>query len=252
MVLRWLLLIGLLLCGGQVRADPIRVFAAASLTDALTDVAAAYTAKTGQEVTFSFASSATAARQIEQGAKADLFVSADEDWMDYLAQRNLIQLRTRKVIAGNRLVLIVPATSRQRPVALTRRLALAEMLGADGRLVMADPASVPAGRYGQQALTALKLWPIAEPRLARTENVRAALMFIARGEAPLGIVYATDAAAEPKVRQIGVLPAASHAPIRYPAALTVSAGPTAAGFLNFLASRDGQKLLRARGFLPPR
>jgi molybdate transport system substrate-binding protein len=198
--------------------QPVTVFAAASLTDALRALGQDWAARGNPAPRFSFAASSALARQIGQGAPADLFLSADEAWMDYLRDRNLIEDDTRQSPIGNALVLVAPA-GLARQVALGRGvdlLALAE----GGRIAVGDPAHVPAGRYAQAALEWLGQWQAAAPRLARAENVRAALLLVERGEAPLGIVYATDAAASRGVAVIGTFPAESHRPITYPFAVT--------------------------------
>ena len=227
---------------------PVTVFAAASLTDAMRAFGAEWAARGNAPPRFSFASSAALARQVEQGAPADLFVSADEPWMDYLAQRSLIQPATRISLIGNRLVLVAPA-DQPGDMALTPGADLLSRLGPSGRLATADPASVPAGRYAQAALTALGMWARVAPRLARAENVRAALLLVERGEAPLGIVYATDAIASQGVRVVGTFPDGSHPPITYPFALTRNAGPAAAALLSFLAGPDTAPTWRRLGFL---
>jgi molybdate transport system substrate-binding protein len=234
---------------GKAAATEIRVFAAASLTNALQEVADAWAARGSAPVRFSFAASSTLARQIEQGAQAAIFASADEAWMDYLAQRNLIVPETRRSLLGNSLVLVAPARSAQGPVTIAPGLDLAALLGPRGRIAVADPAHVPAGRYAQEALTRLGLWPVAERRLARADTVLAALLFVERGDAPLGIVYATDAAASAGVRVIGTFPAESHGAITYPFALTW-AGDTAEAraFLEFLASAEAGVIWQRFGF----
>lgn len=228
----------------------LTVFAAASLTDVLQQVGTAYTAQTGQTLRFSFAASSVLARQIESGAPADVFVSADQDWMDYLQQRRLIRADTRSDVAGNALVLIAPADSRL-ALKVAPGFALAAALGPTGRLAMADPASVPAGRYAQQALTQLGVWASVQQRSVAADNVRTALNFVARGEAPLGIVYATDARSEPRVRVVATFAAASHDPIVYPAAALTSAGPQAAAFVQFLRNPAARAAFTAGGFLLP-
>lgn len=210
------LILCLLLFALPARAAELRAYAAASLTNALQEIAAGRT-----DVKFSFAASSTLARQIEQGAAADLFLSADEEWMDYLAQRGLIAADTRIAPLSNALVLVAPAGP-AKPVALARGLDLAALLGPGGRLVTGDPAHVPVGRYARQALETLGLWAAAEPRLARAENVRAALLLVERGEAPYGIVYSTDAAIAPKVKVVATFPPDSHPPISYPMAVVKS------------------------------
>lgn len=230
-------------------AGEIRVFAAASLAEGFRAVAGAWQARGGVSVRFSFAASSTLARQIEQGAQAAIFASADEAWMDHLAHRALIVPETRTSILGNALVMIVPAGSAQGPVAISPALDLAALLGASGRIATGDPAHVPAGRYAREALVRLGLWGAAESRLARAENVRAALLFVERGDAPAGIVYATDAAASRGVRVIGTFPAESHTAITYPFALT-RAGDTheARAFLAFAAGAEAAPVWRRFGF----
>jgi molybdate transport system substrate-binding protein len=233
--------------------DRVTVFAAASLQNALNDVGAAYTRKTGRPVRVSYAASSAIARQIEQGAPADLFVSADREWMDYAARRRLIQPESRRDLLSNRLVLIAPAGAR---VGLTvgPGMPLARALG-DGRLAMAAP-DVPAGRYARAALDRLGVWTSVEARVAPAESVRAALQFVARGEAPLGIVYETDARVDRRVRIVGVFPASSHPPIVYPAALTSrgAGNRAAADFLTYLSGAEASAIFRRYGFnvTPPR
>ncbi len=241
----------LLMCAMPARAAaPLTVFAAASLTDALGEAGRAYTARTGVPVRFSFAASATVARQIETGARADLFVSADRQWMDYLAARGRIAPATRIDLLAGRLALIAPRGSR---VALPVRpgMPLAAALGARGRLALGDPAYVPAGRYAQAALIWAGAWPQVAGRLARADNVRVALGYVARGEAPLGIVYETDAIGERGVRIVGLFPPASHPPIVYPAAVIRGAAPGAAAFAAFLRSPPARAIFRRHGFRDP-
>lgn len=238
-------------------ADPARaqsaapvVLAAASLQEALSEAADAWARQRHPRPVLSFAGSSALARQIEAGAPADLFISADEAWMDRLEQRSLLAPGSRRVVAGNRLVLIAPSDS---PVKLriAKGFPLARALGS-GRLAMADPAAVPAGRYARAALEALGDWAAVEPRVVRSENVRAALALVERGEAPLGIVYATDAAASRKVRVVGVFPASSHPPIRYPAArLRTAKAKDAPAFLAFLGSRQARVIFARHGFSAP-
>ncbi len=225
---------------------PVLVFAAASLKTALDAIAAQWRAETGKRATISYAASSTLAKQIENGAPAELFISADRDWMDYLQKRKLIDPETRVDLLGNRLVLIAPADSAVR-VTIAPGFPLARLLG-DGHLAMADPRAVPAGIYAKAALMKLGAWPAIAFRIAAAENVRAALLLVARGEAPLGIVYQTDAAAEPAVRVVGIFPADSHPPIVYPMALTPVAGPAAAAFASTLRGPAARKLFEAQGF----
>jgi len=239
---------------GSVRAadseqPELLVFAASSLTNVLQDIGAAYTKQTGQTVTFSFAASAVVARQIESGAKADMFVSADADWMDYLAARGLIDSSTRRDVARNRLALVAPADSTIR-LTIAPGFPLATALG-KGRLATGDPDYVPVGRYARSALTALGVWNSVVDHLARTDNVRAALAFVARGEAPLGIVYRTDALLENKVRIVDLFPESSHPPIVYPAAVVRDAKGGAARFAEFLSGPTARALLTGDGFISP-
>jgi molybdate transport system substrate-binding protein len=241
------LLLSLAAAGGRAQ-EPLTVFAAASLQNALEDIARGYQQKTGRAVRFSFAASSALARQIEQGAPAAIFASADENWMDHLAQRGLIAADTRTSLLGNRLVLVVPAP---RPVMVDLKpgFDLAGLLGGDGRWVTGDPASVPVGRYAQEALTRLGAWTAAQPRLVRTENVRVALAFVERGEAAAGVVYATDAALSSKVHVAGVFPADSHALISYPFAIVGrNDAPAARDFLRHLAGAEAREIWRKYGF----
>ena len=226
----------------------VLVFAAASLANVLTDLNAAFTARTGIRVTSSLAASSTLAKQVEAGAPADVYFSADLQWMDYLQQRGLLQAGSRRDVVSNSLVLIAPAASPLR-VRIAPGFDLAKLL-AGGRLAVADPDSVPAGIYAREALQKLGVWSSVEPRLVRAENVRAALAYVARGDAPLGIVYRTDALVETHVRVVGVFPADSHAPIVYPVALTRTANPAAARFLAFVTSAAAGPIYRKWGFEP--
>ena len=234
---------------GTPEDQPLRVFAAASLTEVLQQLASDYAASGATEPRLSFAASSQLARQIEAGAPADIFVSADQEWMDYVAARDLIQAGTRRDIAGNTLVLIAPVDSTI-ALRLVPGADLAAALGG-GRLATADPDSVPAGRYARGALMSLGAWPAVAERLARAENVRIALSYVARAEAPLGIVYATDARTEPRVRIVDSFPENSHPPIRYAAALLRQAPPAAAAFLEFLEGDVARRRLHERGFVPP-
>lgn len=230
----------------------VTIFAAASLTEGLREAAAAWTTRGHPAPRLSFAASSALARQIEQGAPADIFMSADEAWMDHLQQRGLIVDATRASPLGNALVLVAPGGARLR-VALAPGTDLLGLLGPAGRLATGDPAHVPAGRYAQAALTWLGQWEAIAPRLARADNVRAALLLVERGEAPLGIVYETDARAAPGVRAIATFPAGSHPPITYPFAVTRRAAGNAAAraFLRFAASADAQPIWRRLGFTLP-
>ena len=244
------LLLALCATASQAAERVLTVFAAASLTNVLQEAGDAYTAETKLPVRFSFAASSALARQIESGAPADVFVSADQDWMNYLQARNLLAPATRANIVANTLVLVAPADSNI-ALRIAPGFALAAALGADGRLATGDPASVPVGKYAQAALTKLGIWPSVEKRVVAADNVRTALNFVARGEAPLGIVYATDALAEPKVRVVDRFPAATHAPILYPAAATAGAGTEAVAFLRFLQGEVARALFDRAGFGRP-
>lgn len=247
----FLFLLAALLGPATLHAQPRRpvVLAAASLQEMLTDAAGAWAAKGHARPVLSFAGSSALARQIEAGAPADLFISADEEWMDYVAGKGLLRAGTRVSFLANRLVLVAPAASPAR-LTIARSFPLARALG-DGRLAMADPDSVPAGKYGKAALSALGVWPQVAGKVARAENVRAALALVDRGEASFGIVYATDARASARVRVVGTFPAHAHAPITYPLAmLRASTNGEAEGFRRFLISREGKAIAARRGFLP--
>jgi molybdate transport system substrate-binding protein len=226
---------------------PLTVFAAASLKNALDAVDTTFTAKSHVPVSASYAASSALARQIEQGAPADVFVSADSDWMDYAAQKQLIAPASRRDVLANHLALIAPAASTlQLPI--RPGMPLAQALG-DGRLAIAGP-DVPAGRYGRASLTALGVWDSVKDHLAPAENVRAALAFVAQGEAPLGIVYDTDAQTEPKVRIVGLFPDATHPRIVYPAALVAASHNAAApGYLAFLQGPQASAIFKRFGFI---
>jgi molybdate transport system substrate-binding protein len=226
----------------------ITVFAAASLTNVLQDLGDAFTKDSNIPVRFSFAASSALARQIENGSRADLFFSADLEWMDYLQARNLIQPATRQDVLGNQLVLIGPADSKIN-LKIGPKFALAAAVGT-GRLATGDPDSVPVGRYAHEALANLGVWDEVAARLVRADSVRSALAFVDRGEAVLGIVYATDALVDKKARVIDVFPANSHMPIIYPAALTTGAKAEAAKFLAYLRGPAGNAAFEHAGFKP--
>ncbi len=230
-------------------AADVTMFAAASLTDALTTIGKNYQTKTGHTVVFSFAASSVLAKQIEASKGADLFMSADSDWMDYLDSRGLLQHETRKNLLGNHLVLIAPSDSNVSLAIASHFDVLAALKG--GRLSVADPDSVPAGKYARSALISLGVWNEVVDHLVQAENVRVALAYVARGEAPLGIVYATDARSEPKVKTVGTFPDNTHAPIVYPVALTKDAGPGARDFLAYLGSADAHAAFARDGFVMP-
>lgn len=248
------MLSGLILAACAIAAPaaegPLTVFAAASLTDVMQQIGAAWTGQGGSPVRFSFAGSAILARQIEAGAPADVFVSADQQWMDYLAQRSLIQPHSRADVAANVLVLIAPADSRIR-LAVQPGLAIDAALGAKGRLATGDTDTVPAGRYAKAALQHLGVWDRIATRVVGADSVRGALNFVMRGEAALGVVYATDIRGVEAVREVGRFPAGSHPPITYPAALTARAGHEAARFAQFLRGPEARAIFSQQGFSTP-
>jgi molybdate transport system substrate-binding protein len=225
---------------------PLTVFAAASLKESLDEAAAAYEQATGTPVRVSYAASSALARQIEQGAPAQVFASADLEWMDYLQQRDLVDVASRHDLLGNRLVLVAPQASVAK-VDLAKPGSIAAALG-EGRLAIAQTASVPAGKYGRAALESLGQWNSVSARLAESESVRAALMLVARGETPLGVVYASDAKAEPRVRVVAAFPAGSHPPIVYPVAARRGAPPSAGGFVRWRSSPAARAIFERRGF----
>ncbi|QCI66373.1 molybdate ABC transporter substrate-binding protein [Phreatobacter stygius] len=226
---------------------PVLVFAAASLQTALNGIAAEWQKETGKRATFSYAASSALARQMEQGAPADLFASADLEWMDWVQQRNLIRPGSRQTLLANTLVLIAPA-SLATDLKIQPGFPLAAAIG-DSRLATGDPRAVPVGRYAQAALTALGVWNEVQPRIAGADNVRAALALVARGEARFGIVYATDARTEARVKVVDTFPAGSHPPVLYPFALTASsAHPDAGAFMTYLRSPAAIRIFEAEGF----
>jgi len=231
-----------------IAQDQITVFAAASLKNALDDTNAAFTKATGTRVVASYAASSALAKQIEQGAPADVFISADLQWMDYLAGRGLIKAGTRVNLLGNRLVLIAAADSRLGNLTIGPGFDIARLAG-DGRIAIADVKAVPAGRYAKAALEKLGAWAAAEPKLAQAENVRATLAFVARGEAPVGIVYETDAKIEPKVKIIGAFPDGSYPPVTYPVAATADTKSQGAQqYVNFLRTPAAKAVFEKYGF----
>ncbi len=223
------------------------VFAAASLKNALDDVAAAYKAKTGKDVTVSYAGTATLAKQIEQGAPADIFLSADTDWMDYAVAKKTINEATQVNLLGNSIVLIAPKDSKIDHVTIGPGFDLARLAGG-GKIATGDVKAVPVGKYAKAALEKLGAWQAAAPKFAMAENVRAALTLVARGEAVLGIVYSTDAKVEPGVKIIGTFPAGSHPPIIYPVAATATAKAGASDYLAFLRSVTAKAVFEKYGF----
>jgi molybdate transport system substrate-binding protein len=241
-------------CGGlqqavaQGQGGDIIVFAAASLKNALDAVNAQWQKETGRKAAISYAASSALARQMEQGAPAQMFISADLDWMDYVEKKGLTRPETRSNLLGNRIVLIAPK-EKAPAVDVKPGFDLAKVLG-DGRLAMANVDTVPAGKYGKAALEKLGVWASVSGKLAQAENVRAALLLVSRGEAPVGIVYQTDAAPDRNVRIIGTFPEDTHPPIIYPIALTANAThPDAAAFLAYVRSDKAKPLFEAQGFI---
>jgi molybdate transport system substrate-binding protein len=234
----------------RAQNQSVTIFAAASLKTALDDIAAQWQKETGKTARISYAASGPLAKQIEAGAPADIFISADMAWMDYAAQRRLIKPETRRNLLGNALVLVAPSDSKAQPIEFNAQTDLTALLGANGRLAIGEPRSVPAGAYAQKALTSLGLWDKVKNRVAQTESVRATLLFVARGEAPLGIVYRSDAHAEPRVKVLGTFPDSSHhAPIVYPIAMTAaSTNPDAKAFYDYLATPAATAIFKRESF----
>jgi len=227
---------------------PLTVFAAASLKNALDDANADFSKTSGVKVVASYAASSALAKQIEQGAPADIFISADLQWMDYVAERKLIKADSRVNLLGNKLVLIAPKDSKLDTIMIANGFDIAKLAG-DGRIAVADVKAVPAGLYAKAALESLGAWAAAEPKLAQAENVRATLAFVARGETPIGIVYETDAKIEPKVKIIGVFPEGSYPPVTYPVAATAATTNAAATrYLEFLRSGAAKAIFEKYGF----
>jgi len=235
---------GPLAAAQQIR--PVAVFAAASLTDAVTEVGAAFTKETGIPVKSSFAASSALARQIESGAPVGVFFSADEEWMDYLQKKRLLIPGTRRDVLANKLVLIAPADSTAE-VRITSGAALLAAVG-NAHIATGDPDSVPVGKYAKTALIKLGVWNQVQGKLVRAENVRSALAFVARGEAPFGIVYLTDANVEKKVRLLDAFPQDSHPPIRYPIAAVAKANDNERRFVTFVSSQTATTIFEKYGF----
>jgi len=231
----------------QAQVRSITVFAAASMKNALDDVNAAFTKATGVKVAASYAASSALARQIEQGAPADVFVSADLKWMDYVTDKKAIRDGSRVNLLGNRLVLIAPKDSKIGNVTIAQGFDLAKLAG-DGRIATGDVKAVPVGVYARAALEKLGAWKAAEPKFAMADNVRAALLLVARGEAALGIVYETDAKVDPGVKIVGTFPESSHEPVTYPVAATANAKSEATEYLSFLRSRTAKDIFEKYGF----
>jgi molybdate transport system substrate-binding protein len=226
--------------------SPVVVYAAASLTDAVTEIGAAFTRETGISVQASFAGSSALARQIEAGAPAEVFFPADQEWMDYLQQKRLVAPGSRRDIVGNRLVLVAPATSKA-DVKITTGPALLAAIG-NARVATGDPDFVPVGKYAKAALTRLGAWDGLQARIVRAENVRSALAFVARGEAPFGIVYLTDARIDRNVKVLDTFPESTHSPITYPIALTPKAGADARRFLEYVSGKSASATFEKSGF----
>ena len=230
-----------------IAQEQVTVFAAAPLKNALDEANAAFTKTTGVKVVASYAASSALAKQIEQGAPADIFISADLRWMDYAGEHKLIKPDTRVNLLGNKLVLIAPKDSKLDHVAIGDGFDIAKLAG-DGRIAVADVKAVPAGLYAMAALEKLGAWTAAEPKLAQAENVRATLAFVARGETPVGIVYETDAKIEPKVKIIGAFPDGSYPPVTYPVAATANSKAAAVRYLSFLATPAAKAIFERYGF----
>lgn len=242
--------LSLFLAGNALAAEKITVFAAASLTNALGEIATEYQKHNEVEIVSSFASSSTLARQIEQGAPADLFISADQQWMDYAAEKNTIDKASRYTLLGNDLVLIAPVESHPAPVAITAQTDWKSLLKGQ-RLSVGDPDHVPAGIYAKEALQSLGAWDTLSPVLARGNSVRAALALVERNETPYGIVYGSDAVISKKVAVVGVFPEASHKPVTYPMALVKGEhSPGATAFYHYLKGPEAAAVFKRYGFTP--
>jgi len=241
------IMVGALQAPVQAQNRSLTVFAAASMKNALDEADAAYSAKAGVRISASYAASSALAKQIEQGAPADIFVSADIDWMDYSIKNKSVDPSTRVDLLGNSIVLIAPKDSKIDNVTIGNGFDLAKLAG-DGRIATGDVKAVPVGKYAKAALEKLGSWQAAESKFAMAENVRAALSLVARGEAVLGIVYATDAKVEPGVKIVGTFPADSHPPIIYPVAATASAKKDAADYLAFLRTSEAKAIFEKYGF----
>jgi molybdate transport system substrate-binding protein len=245
-VLTFFAVLGADFAAGQEKS--ITVFAAASMKNALDDINAAFTRRTGIKVAASYAASSALMKQIEEGAPADVFASADLEWMDYGSQKKVIKDDTRVNLLGNRLVLIAPKDSKLNEITIGPGFNLAQLAG-DDRIATGDVRAVPVGKYAKAALEKLGLWDAAVSKFAMTENVRAALTLVARGEAPFGIVYATDAKVEPRVKVIGTFPSDAHPEIVYPIAATVTAKPEADTYVRYLRSAAAKAVFEHYGFV---
>ena len=254
MAVRFHALLGVLVCATLAVIAPaaaqeksLTVFVAASLKNAIDDINAAYSARSGIRIAASYAASSALARQIEQGAPADIFVSADLEWMDYATGRKTINESTRVNLLGNKLVLIAPKDSSVANVTIAQGFDLAKLAG-DGKIATGDVQSVPVGKYARAALEKLGAWTAAAPKFAMADNVRAALTLVSRGEATLGIVYETDARIEPGVKIVAAFPSDSHPAIVYPFAATLNAKPAAADYLGFIRSSAAKAIFERYGF----
>ena len=243
----FLVLLGATYSPATAQDKVLTVFAAASMKNALDDIDAAYTAKSGVKIVVSYGPSSGLAKQLEQGAPADVFISADTDWMDYAIGKKTINEPSRVNLLGNSIVLIAPKDSRIDNVNIGAGFDLAKLAG-DGKIATGDVKSVPVGKYAKAALEKLGAWQAAEPKFAMTDNVRSALTLVARGEATLGIVYSTDAEVEPGVKVVGTFPADSHPAIIYPVAATATAKPETSDYLAFLRSTAAKTILEKYGF----
>jgi molybdate transport system substrate-binding protein len=246
-IIAFTILYGSVLPPASAQDRNLTIFAAASMKNALDDIDAAFTAKSGVKVSASYAASSVLAKQIEQGAPADIFMSADTDWMDYATAKKAINEATRTNLLGNSIVLIAPKDSKIDKVTIGQGFDLAKLAG-NGRIATGDVSAVPVGKYAKAALERLGAWQAAEPKFAMAESVRAALTLVARGEAVLGIVYATDARVEPDVKIVGTFPADSHPPIIYPVAATSNARPGATDYLAFLRTPAAKTIFEKYGF----
>ncbi|MBD2784246.1 molybdate ABC transporter substrate-binding protein [Xenorhabdus sp. DI] len=238
------------LAGNVWAADKVTVFAAASLTNALDDIAAQYKQEKQGDIVTSYASSSTLARQIAQGAPADIFISADQQWMNYATDKQLMAENTRHTLLGNQLVLIAPKESKLDKVAINRETKWASLL-AGGRLAVGDPDHVPVGLYAKESLQYLHAWEMVNPLMARTNNVRSGMALVERGEVPLGIVYGSDAVASHKVKVVGVFPSESHKPVEYPIAIVKGHEKQAVrDFYDYLKTPEAAAIFKRYGFDP--
>jgi molybdate transport system substrate-binding protein len=234
--------------GADAPRAPVLIFAAASLSNVVDELGHSFSASTGIQVKSSYEASSALAKQIEAGAPADVFFSADTEWVDYLERRGLLKSGSRRNVVANRLVLIAPLDSHVQ-LRIGPQFDLARAIGS-GKLATGDPDSVPAGKYAKAALEKLGVWSAISSHIVPAENVRSALAFVARGEAAFGIVYATDARAENRVKVVDVFPESTHPPITYPIALSTGAGADAARFVAFVTSAAGSNIFRKYGFEP--